>query len=76
MRIRCSSGIKQNVSILQVLRIRALGEFVLQRVAALEALADGRDGRLVDNGVGGHVWWALEGKCVGFKRRERVYAEC
>lgn len=48
-RLRSSSGVKKDVSVLQVLGLRAQLEMFLEGVAAL----DGRDGTLVDLEIGG-----------------------
>jgi hypothetical protein len=56
LNIRRSSSVEQDVSVLEVLGLRAVLQVLLEAVAALVA-ADRRDGRLVDNvfrGLGGH----------------------
>jgi hypothetical protein len=46
--VRRSSGVKQDVAILEILGVGTVLQVLLQAVAALVA-ADGRDGRLVDD---------------------------
>lgn len=46
--VRCCCGIEENVSVLEVLGLRAVLQVLLERVAPV-GRAHGRDGRLVDD---------------------------
>jgi hypothetical protein len=54
--VRCSIGVEQDVPIAQLLRVRTVLQVLLQTVLPdVRGLADGADGRLVDDGVAGLV---------------------
>lgn len=64
--IRSSVCVQQDVPVLEVLRLGPRLQMLLQAVAAIDALADGRDGRLVDGGSFG----SRHGGCVGETAKE------
>jgi hypothetical protein len=58
--VRGGVCIEKDVSVLQVLSLWSVLQVLLQAVAALDALADGRDGGVIDGwGSGGHGGWQI-----------------